>query len=89
MRWPSRWPGPRSSRIRVLDLSLGNLSDKGAKALLESPTVARLQKLDIHHHYISPELVEALAGLGIELDADDPREGDDDDESSRYIAHSE
>ena len=81
---------PIVERIRVLDLSLGNLSDEGAKALLQSPAVARLQKLDIHHHYVSPELVDALAGLGIELDASDPREGDDDDgEITRYIAHAE
>jgi hypothetical protein len=81
---------PILERIRVLDLSLGNLSDEGAEALLQSPAVAGLQKLDIHYHFVSSELVDALGALGIELDASDPCQADDDDgESRRYIAHAE
>ncbi len=88
---------PILGRIRTLDLSLGNLGDAGARALLESPAVKSLRKLDIHHHYVtmsfdamSPGLINALADLGIELDASDACEDDEyDGESSRYIAHSE
>lgn len=88
---------PIVGRIQTLDLSLGNLGDAGARALLESPAVKSLRKLDIHHHYVSipgdyrfPDLVSALANLGIELDTSDAREADEyDGESSRYIAHSE
>jgi hypothetical protein len=41
-------------RILVLDLSLGNLSDEGARALLASPALRRLRRLDIHHHFVTP-----------------------------------
>jgi len=81
---------PILSRIKALDLSLGNLSDAGARALLESPGVAALERLDIHHHYVSRELVQKLEKLGPAVDASDPKEADEDaDEASRYIAISE
>lgn len=77
--------------IRVLDLSLGNLGDDGARALLASPAVRRLEKLDIHHHYVSDAVVKQLQRLGIEVDAGEPREPDcfGDGEEFRYIAVSE
>jgi hypothetical protein len=98
------------ARLRVLDLSLGNLSDEGARALWMSPVFeprrlagqdprypghdaplfTLLEKLDIHHHYVSAEMVAKLKALGIEVDAGDPREADEDDgETYRYIAHAE
>ncbi|HEY0734382.1 MAG TPA: STM4015 family protein [Herpetosiphonaceae bacterium] len=81
---------PILERIRVLDLSLGTLGDKGAAALLASPAVARLEKLDIHHHYCSPEMVARLESLGITVDASDPQvEDEDDGESYRYAAVTE
>jgi hypothetical protein len=88
---------PIVGRLHTLDLSLGNLGDEGARALLESPAIKSLRKLDIHHHYVSmsqdymsPSLVVALADLGIELDASDPCEVDQyRGETCRYIAHSE
>jgi hypothetical protein len=103
-------------RLRVLDLSLGNLGDRGAEALLSIPGLTRrerlgiphrqltfdfgpaepagltrLEKLDIHHHYVSPGLVERLQALGIEVDAGEAREPEDPDDpdAHRYIAHSE
>jgi uncharacterized protein (TIGR02996 family) len=77
---------PVLERLRVLDLSLGTLSDAGAQALLAIPAVRRLEKLDIHHHFVSDEMMERLRGLGIEVDAGDPQDPDDD---YRYVAHSE
>ena len=74
---------PVVEKIRVLDLSMGTLGDEGAAALLASPAVARLEKLDIHHHYCSPEMVERLKGLGIAVDAGDPQ---DESEYGRYVA---
>lgn len=77
-------------RLRVLDLSLGTLSDAGAEALLAVPGLADLEKLDINHHYVSPAVVERLTALGITVDAGDAQEADDDgDERYRYVAHSE
>ena len=81
---------PILERIKVLDLSLGNLGDDGAKALLESPAVARLEKLDLHHHFVSPKLVKALSELGIEVVAGKAEKPHDyGGESQRYIAVSE
>jgi hypothetical protein len=76
-------------RIKVLDLSLGNLGDLGAAALLASPFIGQLEKLDLHHHYISEALVKDLEKLSIEVDVSDLQEADDDDEEYRYIAVSE
>jgi uncharacterized protein (TIGR02996 family) len=82
---------PVPGRLRVLDLSLGTLTDAGAEALLAIPALARLEKLDIHHHYVSPELVAQFQALGIEVDASDPQEAEDfgDEELYRFVAHSE
>jgi hypothetical protein len=81
---------PILRQIKVLDLSLGNLSDEGANALRKNPAIAALRKLDIHHHYVSPAVVNELTALGIELDASKPKEPDEyDGEVHRYIAVSE
>jgi hypothetical protein len=81
---------PVLPQVRVLDLSLGNLSDKGAAALLNSPRVALLEKLDIHHHYVSEDMVKQLKALGITVEARDPKEADEyDGEMYRYIAVAE
>jgi uncharacterized protein (TIGR02996 family) len=79
---------PVLRQLRVLDLSLGCLTDSGAEALLASPALARLEKLDIHHHNVSPALVERLRSLGIRVDARDAGNlGDPHD--FRYVAHTE
>jgi hypothetical protein len=81
---------PVLQQIKVLDLSLGTLGDMGAEALLASPAVARLEKLDIHYHFVSKELTDRLSALGIELDASDRQKPDKwDDEEHRYVAVSE
>lgn len=68
---------PILDRIRVLDLSLGTLGDEGAAALLASPAVARLEKLDLHHHFCSPEMVARLEALGITVDVSDAQQEDE------------
>lgn len=73
-------------RIAVLNLSMGTLSDDGARALLETPAVRRLEKLVIRHHYMSPDMVKELEELGIETDIGDAQEPDGE---YRYVAVSE
>jgi hypothetical protein len=68
---------PILRRIEVLDLSLGNLIDEGALALLSSRALAGLKRLDIHHHYVSEEVIDGLMALGIEVDARDRKEPDE------------
>jgi hypothetical protein len=65
---------PVLDRLEVLDLSMGTLGDIGAKALLGSSSIKKLKKLDVHHHFISSELVKQLESLGIEVDASDEQE---------------
>jgi hypothetical protein len=77
-------------RIKVLDLSLGNLGDVGAAALLASPFIHQLQKLDLHHHYISEALVNDLEKLSIKVDVSDLQVADEyDNEEHRYVSVSE
>jgi hypothetical protein len=59
---------PLLGRLEVLDLSLGNLTDVGAEALLASPAVRNLKKLDLHHHFITPPFVAQLKKLPVEVD---------------------
>lgn len=82
---------PVARTVEVLDLSLGNLSDEGGKALLKLPTDARLKRLDLHHHYLSDDLMAQLARLPFEVNVEERQEADDwgDGEEHRYIAVSE
>ena len=80
---------PLLERLEVLDLSLGTLGDAGAEALLASPAVARLQRLDLRHHYISPPVLERLEKLQpvkvVEARSDED-EDEFDGEIHRYVA---
>lgn len=70
-------------QLKTLDLSLGTLGDSGAEALVANPTIAKLQKLDIHYHYVSTENVTKLQALGIEVNASEPQ---DESKYGRYVA---
>jgi hypothetical protein len=66
------------------------LDDTGAAALLQCPATRKLEKLDIHHHYCSDEMVQRLQVLGIEVDTGEQQEPDFyDGEEQRYVAVSE
>ncbi len=81
---------PVLARIKALDLSLGNLGDRGALALAAAPVAAGLESIDIHHHYVSEEAVAKLNALGPRINAEEREEPDTwDDEEHRYIAVSE
>jgi hypothetical protein len=77
---------PVLARIKSLDLSLGNLGDRGALALAAAPVAARLESIDIHYNYVSDEAVAKLNALGPRINAEDRGEPD---EEHRYIAVSE
>lgn len=78
---------PIVRRIAALDLSLGVLTDDGARTLLASPAIARLQKLDLHHHFCSEAVAAQLAALQCEVDLGEPQEADEyDGKRYRYVA---
>ncbi|MDF2697976.1 MAG: hypothetical protein K0S65_6359 [Labilithrix sp.] len=51
-------------QLRVLDLSLGTLTEAGAHALLSAePALSNLAVLDLHHHYIPRSTAQGLDTL--------------------------
>lgn len=74
---------PLLNQLETLDLSLGTLSDEGAQALLEIR--APLKRLNLHHNYISSELIRRLKELPLSLDATNPSDMEADAED-RYVA---
>ena len=73
--------------LDTLDLSLGTLGDEGAAALLASPYVAKLKRLDLSHHYISEPLQAQLRAAIPGVVLDDPQEEDEyDGERWRFVA---
>src|SRR5439155_712378 len=67
--------------------NLKTLIDAGAAALLASPAIAKLRKLDLHYHFCSEEMAARLQGLPVEVDAREPQEPDRyDGEVHRYVA---
>jgi hypothetical protein len=81
---------PLLEQLEELDLSLGTIGNEGARALLNTPWVKKLKRLNLSHHYISDAVAGELKQLGIELDLSDKQEEDEDDgESYRYVAVSE
>jgi hypothetical protein len=78
--------------IETLDLSLGNLSDAGAEALIASDKLSHLKTLDLHHHYLTDQMMVKVAAAKIAptVNLDDQEEPDEyDGEVERYIFVSE
>jgi hypothetical protein len=88
---PALASAPVVARLEVLDLSLGLLSDVGARALLAGQPLTHLRLLDLHHHFLSEPMMQRLQdeleAAGVTVDLDDA--GDAEDEDDRYIAVSE
>ena len=78
---------PVLDKIKVLDLSLGCLGDKGATALLNSDKVLKLEKLDLHYHYLSDDVAKQISALPIETNVEDGQGASDEDD--RYCSVSE
>ena len=68
------------SRIETLDLSMGTLTDKGAKALLANDGLLQLKHLNCRHHFVSDALIaqlkEKFAAQQINLDGQEEMEED-------------
>ena len=78
---------PIVDRIETLDLSLGNMTDEGVRALRALAGKRNLKRLNLSHHYASTRQIKALQkALSCEVVADDPQEAEDD---FRPIMHAE
>ncbi len=83
---------PIVAQLSTLDLSLGMLSDAGAAALLAGQPLTHLTRLDLHHHFLSEEMMRRLRdelephGVDIDLSA---AEGADTDPDERYVVAAE
>jgi hypothetical protein len=51
---------PIVARLETLSLGMGMLTDQGAEALLSGQPLGHLAALDLHHHYLSDEMVERV-----------------------------
>ena len=73
--------------IEELDLSMGLLSDRGVKALLDNPDLHKLKRLDVSQSWIGDEdLLEQLQALPLEVNVHAQRGEGDDDDDWRYVA---
>jgi hypothetical protein len=74
--------------LEVLDLSLGALGDSGADALLRGRAVRRLRKLDLHHHFLSTDMIRRLKSLKIRVGVREQQKTYDfgDGRTHRYVA---
>lgn len=63
---------PTVAQLHSLSLSMGALSDLGAEALLNGQPLTHLQRLDLHHHFLSEAMADplraAFASAGTEVD---------------------
>ena len=79
---------PVVARLESLDLALGVLTDTGAAALLAGQPLTHLRRLDLHHHWMSEEMIErlwqALPGTDVNVDEALLQRG-----GTRFIAVSE
>ncbi|GAA5527111.1 hypothetical protein [Herpetosiphon gulosus] len=81
---------PILERIKILDLSLGNLSDVGAEALFGSPSIRKFDMLVLHHHYMSDDMLDCWAAIDLAVEISVQQfVGDNEDEAQREIAISE
>jgi hypothetical protein len=80
---------PIVARLESLDLSMGNLGDEGAEALLSGQPLTHLRRLNLRHHFMSEKMTERLAAAltGVDVDMSEPQE--EDEYGDRYIEVSE
>ncbi|MFE4652438.1 STM4015 family protein [Streptomyces sp. NPDC056707] len=69
---------PVVAQLRTLDLSNGTLGDEGAAALLEGQPLTHLDRLDLHHHFLTEpmerRIKEALEPHGVQVDLSEREE---------------
>lgn len=77
---------PIIEKLKILDLSMGSLTDEGASILLNCPGVNKLHTLNISNNCISSEMVEKISQLKCRVIADSQGEMAEGISASRYWA---
>jgi hypothetical protein len=69
---------PVVPRLRALSLAMGSLGDVGAESLLAGQPLTHLETLDLHHHFMTPPVVQRLVAAlpSVRVDVGDPQEED-------------
>ncbi|PZH18361.1 cytoplasmic protein [Streptomyces sp. NTH33] len=66
---------PVVAQLESLSLSMGTLTDTGAEALLGGQPLTHLERLDLHHHFLSESMADrirtAFGPAGTEVDLSD------------------
>jgi hypothetical protein len=78
---------PIMEQIKVLDLSMGTLSDRGLEELLKCRALAQLDILNVANNYLSQNAIAKLQQLNVRVISDEQKTEDDEDE--RYCSVSE
>ncbi|MFF2330550.1 MULTISPECIES: STM4015 family protein [unclassified Streptomyces] len=69
---------PVVAQLRVLDLSNGTLGDEGAAALLDGQPLTHLERLDLHHHFMTGpmerRITQELETHGVRVDVSERNE---------------
>lgn len=79
---------PVLPRLSTLDLSMGTLGDDGARALLDSPMLQHVGRVNLRHNYVGDDLSAELSALRNTEGVDE--KGDDyGDPEDRYVEVSE
>jgi hypothetical protein len=76
---------PLLDRLKVLDVSMGVFTDRGAQALLDCPAIRRLEKLVVRYHFCTDEMVERLQALPLEVEISEREDESDDEEEDRMV----
>ena len=78
---------PIINQLETLDLSLGTMTDEGGKALLSLPTDAKLKRVNLQYHFMSPKMLKELKKLPFTLNVKDRQEAEDwGDGEERFVA---
>lgn len=80
---------PVLARLTTVDLSMGSLRGRDVESLLTAvPALAHLDRLDLHHHFLSEEETErvraAFTAVGVTVDLSEREEPDSDDPDDEY-----
>jgi hypothetical protein len=80
---------PIVAQLEELDLSLGDLDDEGAAALLDGRPLSHLKALDLNHHYITEPFTERLRAAWPTVEINLAVDGTYVHDGVRYIAVAE